>query len=529
MSELEYLKQLHIAGRIARREFLGRALAAGASAAVLSSLVASVDAHAAETPPKGGTLKLGLGGGSTTDSLDPASWNDSVMASAGNGFLDGLIEVGPDNKAVPALATSWESKPGALEWVFNLRRGVTFHNGKPFGVDDAIFSINMHRGKTKSGAAGSFSGIADVKKSGDMQFTVTLGSGDADFPMVLTDYHCRMVPEATTDFSKAIGTGGYALVQFDPGVRIQGKRSPNYWNPGRANVDSFDMTVINDSAARMNALISSQVDIVNRVDPKIANLIKGKANLSLVDNPAPWHTLASLMQDKGQFYENGDLRRALAYSIDRVQIVKTLFQGYGSIGNDTPIGKNDPYHNPNIPQRAFDPEKAKFYLKKSGFDGTVVVQVSDAAFNGAVDMATLWQASAVKCGIKLDVKKEPADGFWDNVWLKGNSVVSYWAGRATATAMLDVAYKDNAPWNESHFKNAKFNQLLIAAKAELDESKRKQMLYDCQTIMHEEVATVVPAFRNNLDAHNNKVGGHTPHGLSNLNNNDIISKAWIKT
>ncbi len=528
MSEIEFLKNLHNAGRINRREFLGRAAAAGAGAAVLNTLVLGADAYAAETPRKGGLLRLGVGGGSTTDSLDPASWNDTVPTASGNAFYDPLIDVSPENKPLPGLAVSWEAKPGATEWVFNLRRGVTFHNGKTFSADDAIYSINMHRGKTKSGAAGSFSAITDVKKLSDTQIIITLKSADAEFPMVLTDYHCRMVPAGTTDFSKAIGTGCFTLESFDPGVRIKGRHFVNSWRTDRGFVDAFDMTVINDSSARMNALISGQVDIVNRVDPKIANLIKAKKNLELVQGRGGWHAVVSLMQDKGSMFENKDLRLAMKYGIDRTQVVKTLFGGFGTVGNDTPIPRSDPYYNPNIAQASFDADKAKFHLKKSGFAGGLTMQASEAAFNGAVDMATLMQASLTKVGLKIDVKKEPADGFWSNVWLKGACVTSYWAGRSTATQMLDVGYGPTAPWNESHYRNPKFGQLLDSARAELDEPKRKAILFEAQALMSDDVASLVPAFRDTVDAHNDKVGGHTPHALSDLDSSNITSKAWLK-
>ena len=528
MSQIEFLQQMHRAGRIGRRELLGRVSALGASAAVLTSVVASEDAHAAETPRKGGTMRLGIGGGSTTDSLDPSTWNDSVGTTGGFAFLEPLVETGAGNKPEAGLAASWEAKSGATEWVFNLQKGVTFHNGKTFTADDAVFSLNMHRGKTKSGAAGAFSSITDVKKTGDDQITITLKSGDAEFPMVLTDYHARMVPDGTTDFSKAIGTGAFTLAGYQPGVRVQGKRFANYWRRDRGFTDAFDLTVINDSTARLNALMSGQVDAINRVDAKVANLIKSKKDFELVVSPGGWHTVISLLQDPGAMFENRDLRLAMKYGIDREQVVKTLMGGYGSVGMDHPIPRGDANFNTNLKPVVYDPDKAKSYLKKSGFAGAVTIQSSEAAFSGAVDMATLFQANLAKAGMKIDVKKEPADGFWSNVWLKGNCVVSYWAGRTTATQMLDVAYGPTAPWNESHYKNPKFAALLNAARAELDATKRKAILFDAQAMMADDVAALIPAFRNSLDAHTTKVGGHVPSSLSDMDNSAITYRGWMK-
>jgi peptide/nickel transport system substrate-binding protein len=528
MTELEYLQQQHIEGRITRRAFLGRAAALGAGAALVSSMVASADALAAETPKKGGKLTIGLAGGSTTDSLDPGSYNDSVMIDTGHMLWNGLVEWAQDGKPVPELAESWDIKPGAAEWIFNIRKGVTFSNGKTLDADDVVYSLNMHRGKTKSGAAGPFKAVSDVKKLSPNQVQVTLAGGDADFAYVLTDYHVLIVPNGHTDWSKAIGTGGYILESYDPGVRITAKRNPNYWKPDRAHVDAVDITVINDSSARLNALLTGQVDTINRLDPKFVSRLMKMDKFEVIRAPGGWHTVISMMMDRAP-YDNLDLRLAMKYGIDREQIIKALFQGYGTAGNDHPIPKTDPYWNSALPQIKFDPDKSKFYLKKSGLtDPPITIQASDAAFNGAVDMAALFQQSAGKCGLKMDLKKEPADGFWDNVWLKGPCVTSYWGGRAAATQMLAVAYGPDAPWNESHYKDAKFDSLLTEARAEIDETKRKAMIWEMQALLHDGGSTIVPAFRDWLDGNSKKVGGHTPHGGFDMDNGMIAEKAWLK-
>src|SRR5271154_3715051 len=164
MSELDYLAGRLKKGAISRREFMGRAAALGASTVAITSLLASVDAHAAETPKNGGTLRLGLGGGSTTDSIDAGSYTDSVMIDTGHGLFNGVVEWGEDGKPKPDLASSWEPKNGAKDWIFNLRKGVKFSDGKEFTADDAIYSLNYHRGDSQSGGAPAAAAITDVKK-----------------------------------------------------------------------------------------------------------------------------------------------------------------------------------------------------------------------------------------------------------------------------------------------------------------------------------------------------------------------------
>jgi peptide/nickel transport system substrate-binding protein len=528
MSELDYLTGRLKLGAISRREFMARAAALGVSAALLSTMGGSFAALAADTPKKGGLLRLGLAGGSTTESLEPATYKDSVMIAVGHGLYNGLVEWAADGKPAPELATDWEARSGAAEWVLNLRKGVKFSNGKEFNADDAVYSLNLHRGDTSSGAVGVMKTVKDVKKLDKYQIQITLDSPDADFPYVLTDYHLLMVPDGFKDWAKPIGTGAFVLEHFDPGVRIAFKKANgDYWKEGRGHLDAAEITVIADASARINALISGQIDIINRVEPKAVALLAKAARTEIVRAPGGWHTVMAMQTDKPP-YDNPDIRLAMKYATDREQILKALFNGYGAIGNDHPIPPSDPYFNKDLPQRKHDPEQAAFHLKKSGVDPTLVLQVSDAAFPNAVQMGTLVQSSATKAGLKVEVKKEPTDGFWDNVWLKGAFVESYWGGRPAATQMLSIAFGANAPWNESHWKNDKFEKLLADAKSETDEAKRKGYIWEMQAMLHEDGGAVIPVFRDWIDAHHETVGGHTPHGGFDMDNGYILDKAFIK-
>src|SRR5277367_6598300 len=149
MSELDFWNGRLLKGAVSRREFMGRAAALGASSLAISTMLASAAKAADETPKKGGVLRLGLGGGSTTDSIDITSYTDSVMIDTGHGLFNGIVEWGEDGKPKPDLASNWEPKNGAKDWIFNLRKGVKFSNGKEFSADDAIYSLNYHRGDSK--------------------------------------------------------------------------------------------------------------------------------------------------------------------------------------------------------------------------------------------------------------------------------------------------------------------------------------------------------------------------------------------
>jgi peptide/nickel transport system substrate-binding protein len=136
-------------------------------------------------------------------------------------------------------------------------------------------------------------------------------------------------------------------------------------------------------------------------------------------------------------FDNNDVRLALKYAIDREELVKQILRGFGQVDNDHPIGPNQRYFASELPQRTFDPENARFHMKKAGMEGeTLKMHVGDAAFAGAIDTAVLIQDQAAKAGIKIGVVREPDDGYWSNVWMKKPWSACYWGGRPTEDLSL---------------------------------------------------------------------------------------------
>jgi peptide/nickel transport system substrate-binding protein len=531
MDELNGLADRSRLGAISRRQFVGRASALGAAGALGQTVFGALDAGAAETVRKGGALRLGLDGGAAGDSLDPTSYANPVMIVVGRALFNSLAEWAADGTAKPELAASWEAKDGAKSWIISLRKGVRFSNGQEFTADDAVYSLNLHRGDSSSGAARAMTAVADIKKLDKYQIQISLGAADADFIYVLTDYRLLMAPDAFKDWSKPVGTGGYLLEKFEPGVRVVLKKAPDYWRSGegRGNLDAAEIAVTSDGAARLNGLVSGQFDVINRVEPKAASLLQKTPKIEIVRSPSGWFAVMAMEVDKPPF-DNSDLRLALKYAVDREQILKALFSGYGALGNDHPVPPGDPYFNKELPQRKHDSDKAAFYFKRAGLaDAKIALQYSEAAFAGAADMGALMQASAGKAGIRIELKKEPADGFWDNVWLKAPFVESYWAGAAAATQILSANFRAGAPLNETHWSNEKFEKLLADAKSETDEAKRKGYIWEMQAMLRDDGGAVVPVFRDWIDAHRDIVGGHTPHSGLDMDNGYILDKAFLRS
>ena len=170
-------------------------------------------------------------------------------------------------------------------------------------------------------------------------------------------------------------------------------------------------------------------------------------NVSAVTGTA--HYTIPMRLDQSPYGDN-NVRMALKLAVDREELVKQILRGYGEPGNDHPIAPVNKYHAKDLEQRKYDPEKAKFYMKKAGMlDHTFNLHAADAAFAGAVDAAVLMKEQAKKAGININVVREPDDGYWSNVWMKKEWSMCYWGGRPIEDMMFSVAYSDGAPWNDT--------------------------------------------------------------------------------
>jgi peptide/nickel transport system substrate-binding protein len=484
-------------------------------------------AFAQETPRKGGVLKLGMGGGSTTDNLDPRVMTDWVPLNQAFMLMNGLVEIDRNNQAVPELLESWEAKPGAAEWVFTLRKGVTFHNGKALTVEDVIYSINLHRGESTSAARAIAEQIKDVRKLSDSQIAIELTGGNADLPYLLSDYHFLVVPEGFTDWSKPIGTGPFVYESYEPGVRSRFTRNESYWKAGCANVDAVEVIVINDVAARTNAMMSGQVHAINRLDFKTVDLLKRNPKLQIVQSAGGQH-FTFLMDCTKAPFSDVNVRLAIKYAIDRDQLLKVALRGAGQLGNDHPIPRTDRFFNTELPQRPYDPDKAKYYLQQAGMtDLKVELSTSDAAFGGAVDAAAIFRTAAAKAGIDVAIKREAADGYWDKVWLQAPFSMGYWGGRPTADQMLSIAYASDAKWNDTHWKSEQFDKLLVEARGLLDDAKRKEIYWTLQEMISNQGGAMIPMFGDYLDAASTQVQGVTPHPMFNFMGGRLAERVWL--
>jgi len=308
-------------------------------------------------------------------------------------------------------------------------------------------------------------------------------------------------------------------------VRSLVVRNDAYWKPGKPYLDEIEFVGIGDESARVNALLSGGMDLVGSINPRSVARIAGAPGYAVFKTQSGQYSDLIMRLDMAPG-SNPDFVLAMKYLFDREQMRKTIALDQAVVANDQPIDPTNRFYFAGLPQRPFDPEKAKAHLKKSGITGAVPVVASPAALY-SVEMALVMQQTAKSIGLDLDVKRMPADGYWSNHWL--NSAVGFGNvnPRPSADILLTQFFKSDAQWNESRFKDPKFDQLLVAARGETDLAKRKQMYADLQTMIHNEAGIGIPLFLASLDGHTTKLKGMTPIPLGGLMGYNFAEHVWL--
>lgn len=510
--------QLH-SGTFPRRQFLEAAVALGISSAFSTRALA-------ETPRRGGDLIIASYGGFSGDTLDPAVVISSYMHLLGCLYADSFTVMSEDGNVRPALATEWEAKPGSKEWVFKVRKGVTFHNGKTLSADDVVYSINHHRGKdSQSGAKALLSSILDIKATASHEVSILLSHGNVDLPALLADFQLLIVPE-NSKFNEGIGTGAFVLEKFEPGIRALARRNPNDWRNDRGYVNSVELVSINDSTARINALLSGAVHMVSNIPPSIISFLENNPRIKIFNTPGGGYRILAMHVDVPPFDSN-DLRLAMKYAIDRELILRNVYQGYGIIGNDHPIAPFDPYCAADIPQRRYDIDRAKYHYKKSGHSGPIELCVSPVALE-SVDIAQIFKETAAKAGINIQINRISNAVYFDTV--KGGTkpfFASYWGAKAIPDLVFSFNFSSDSPANDTHWRRPKFDELQAAARAEPDKAKRKQMYHDMQYMLHQEGGAIIPIFPNRLIGAMEKIRGFVPSPAEEWSVHRAPEKVWF--
>ncbi len=496
---------------LSRREAMKVLGAAGVFAATAGAFPGFSSAWAADSddaaPQYGGRIRVAAHSASTKDTLDPALGATTIDYARAYMLYNGLTQFDESLTPQPCLAESFENMDNGSRWIFTLRRGVTFHDGKPLTPQDVIFSIMRHKDPaTGSKVASMVDQIESIRALDDQHVEFNLSSPNIELPSILAVSHLVIVADGTTDFSKGLGTGAFKCQEFTPGVRSLGVRNENYWRDGYPYLDAIEMVGISDESSRVNALLSGDVHMINEVSGNSAERLKTSDSYQVKATNAGNYTDLVMRFDQ-QPTSRPEFREAMKYLFDREQIKRVALRGYGEVANDQPIISSSPYYFDGLPQREYDPERAASLLAKAGLSGATVPLVASPAASSSEDMAVLLQQSAAQAGLNLNINRVPSDGYWSNHWMKHPLGFGNINPRPTANILLSQFFLSSAAWNEAGWHNEQFDQLVIASRGEPDMATRKQMYADMQTMIHEEGGIGIPVFISSVEGYDERIGG----------------------
>jgi peptide/nickel transport system substrate-binding protein len=512
-----------------RRDVLAMLMAGGMQAAMAGSVATLAIAAHAEAPRKGGRIKVAGITAAFSDTLDPAKQSNHTDYIRGFMFYNGLTVLDGSLTPQPSLAEEFTTKD-AKTWVFKLRKGVTFHDGKPFTPADVVYSIMRHKDpSTGSKAKVLADQIEEIKATGPHEVTIRLASANADLPVILGTFHFHIVRDGITDVNAhlaGVGTGPYKVKEFKPGVRSIAVRNENYWKPNKPYLDEIEYVGIGDEAARVNALLAGELDLIAAVNPRSVDRIKASARHTIFETRCGLYTDLIMRRDSGPG-NNPDFVLAMKHLFNREQMVDSILLGHGVVANDQPIDPSNRFYFKGLKQRVYDPDKAKWHVQKANLgSASIPVVVSPAAAN-SVEMALVMQHAARQMGLNLDVRRMPADGYWSQHWMKHPVGFGNINPRPSADVMLTQFFKSDAPWNEAAWQNEKFDRLLVAARAETNPARRAQMYAEMQTMISNEGGVGIPFFMSSLDGHSKRLKGLSPIPIGGMMGYSFAEHVWL--
>ena len=505
-----------------RRDLMRWLTAAGLGAVAANGLILQAGTARAQTAKSGGKIKVASQSASTADTLDPVRGTNTTDYARGFMFYNGLTRL--DGKLVPQpeLAESISTE-GAKVWTLKLRQGVTFHDGSKLTPEDVIYSINRIKDpKTGSTARALAIQIDEVVADGPDAVRMTLVAPNADLPVILGTPHFMIVKDGTTDFTKGNGTGPYVVKEFSPGVRSIATRNPNYWKPGKPYLDEIEYFSIEDETSRVNAMLAGDIQVASQIGPRVVRRIKSSPGYTVFETPSGNYNDFIFRQDADPT-RNLDLVMAIKYLFDREQMQNALG---GVVGNDQPVDPSNRYYNAELKQRPYDPDKAKFHFQKSGL-GTTALPLYVMAGNTMTDQAVILQQSALGIGMNIDIQRMPKDGYWANVWMKHPFTGGNINPRPSADSLFTLFFKSDSPWNESGWKNDTFDKMLVDARGETDDAKRKQMYGEMQTLVSDKGGIGLPLFASFYDAHTSKLKGLSQIPTGGMMGFGFAENVWL--
>lgn len=428
---------------------------------------------------------------------DPAFISSDSEVLVANHVYDYLVDVDPDSIAIPRLASEWTTSDDGKSYVFNLAEGVTFHDGSPLTAEDVVWTFNRLRDPALELPTSSlYSNILDIQATGDLEVTFTLENPNPFFLYDLSDNHALILKagseDADTNFN---GTGPFKVVEYLPEDRIVLDANEAYFVKGQPSLAGLEIIFFNDETASVDALRGGQVDVVMRMATSLFSSLQDEPGIITSDIPTNGFDLVRLRSDR----EPGNDPRviqALKLATDRDAVFELVQQGYGAVGNDTPIGPlYSQYYASDLEPPARDIDAARQLLSEAGYEDGLDLVLHTPDTGGRPDLAVVLKDQWAEAGVNVEVSVEPESVYYgDDGWLEVDLGITGWGSRPYPQFYLDVMLVCEAKWNESHFCDTEFDELAVMAGTTLNEDERVEAYRQIQQLLIDRGPVIIPYY-----------------------------------
>jgi peptide/nickel transport system substrate-binding protein len=429
---------------------------------------------------------------------DPAFISSDSEVLVANHVYDYLVDVDPQSNIIPRLATEWQTSDDGLTYTFALAEGVTWHDGDPFTAEDVVWTFNRLRDpELGSPTVDLYSNINDIQASGDLEVTFTLAEPNPFFLYDLSDNHALVIKDGTEDATDFNGTGPFVVDNYSPEDRINLVANENYFVDGQPRLAGVDVIFFNDETAAVDALRGGQIDLAMRMSTSLFESLQQEEGIVTMDIPTNGFDLVRLRADQ-EPGNDPQVVQALKLATDREAILQLVQQGYGAVGNDSPIGPlYELYHAADVMPPARDVAAAQALLADAGYaDGLDLVMYTPDT-GGRPDLAAVLQSQWAEAGVNVEINVVPESVYYSedpNNWLDANLGITGWGSRPYPQFYLDVMLVCGAKWNESHFCDDEFDALAMTAGTTQDEEERIEAYRGIQELLADRGPVIIPYY-----------------------------------
>lgn len=513
-------------GGLTRRRFLGSAAAVGAVAASGGLLTACGDSPEPSAPvgkaKKGGTLTVATGGAKGGDTLDPMLLNSVPTAFMSRSLYSQLADFTNTLEYRLHMAESIESNKNADEWTIRLKPDIEFHDGKTLDADDVIFTFERTFDLPGAVTVGKFKGVVDVKqikKLDDRTLRLKLLKPSATFHLSLASPF-KIIPVGF-DPKNPVGNGPFKYDSFTANRQWVLDRFPNYWDGegeaepsdsaapknlgARPYVDRLQVNVINDDSARVNALITGQVDAINLLPYAQIPLVEKRKELKVLESKTGAWTGVYMNMDEAPF-DDVRVRQALRLSVDREQALQSALSGHGTLAYDLPEPFDAAY--PKSLTRKRDVTKARALLKEAGHENVKVELVTGPVSVEAQAICTVLAENAAEAGFDIKVRKVDTGTLFGPQFHSWKFSVDKWPAQGDYLTLMalttlsdsDLTHTDDKDKNE-------LRELYHEAQGNTDEKARNELKAKMYQNQFERGGWIIPFFSNVENAYSEKTAG----------------------